>query len=88
MTTFPTKNDYKLTSLTQFTPMMKFANTIQCGHAFYERLSYQVKCCINCTNTNCTIHVYIVYSFAPDTVNTRLVQFPRSWCTNCSQKTL
>ena len=61
--------------------MMKFANTIQCGHAFYERLSYQVKCCINCTNTNCTIHVHRVslplYYVLLDTVNPRLVQFSR-----------
>lgn len=86
------KNDHKLRSLEQ---------TI-CGHVFYERLGYQVQRCINCTNTNCSIHVYLVslplyypYSFAPDTGNLRLMKFPwtcniawQSWCTNCLPKTL
>ena len=35
---------------------------------FCERLSYQVQCCINCTNTCCTIQcrfLYIIYSSIP-----------------------
>ena len=34
----------------------------------YERLSYQVQCCINCTNTYCTVQgrfLYIIYSSIP-----------------------